>query len=105
MTKDIHPVELLLLAAVAVGIATWDVFQGLARLLQSLAATAEPAPAAPAPAPAPTAPAAVNELGAAVAELAGLPVRTLRLLAREAGHRTLARSGRRLELLAVLGAA
>ena len=102
MTKEIHPVELLLLAAVAVGIATWDVFQGLARLLQSLAATTEPTPAAPA---APMAPAAVNELGAAVAELAGLPVRTLRLLAREAGHRTLARSGRRLELLAVLGAA
>jgi hypothetical protein len=34
--------------------------------------------------------------------LASLPVKELRLLARAAGHRSLARSGRRAELLAVL---
>ena len=44
-----------------------------------------PAPGRPAPAP-----------------LAALPVRELRLLARAAGHRALARSGRKAELLLAL---
>lgn len=37
--------------------------------------------------------------------LQGLPVRELRQLARQAGHRALARSGRRAELLAALAEA
>jgi hypothetical protein len=40
----------------------------------------------------------------AVDPLAALPVRELRILARQAGHRTLARSGRRADLLEVLTA-
>lgn len=40
----------------------------------------------------------------AARQLHGLSVRELRQLAREAGHRALARSGRRAELLTVLGA-
>jgi hypothetical protein len=47
----------------------------------------------PAPAPAPEAP---------TPQLEALPVRELRVLARAAGHRALARSGRRQQLLEVL---
>ena len=35
--------------------------------------------------------------------LAALPVKQLRVMAREAGHKTLARSGRRVDLMAALG--
>ncbi len=52
-----------------------------------------------APAQAPPAP-PVQSLAAP--SLDGLPVRELRALARSAGHRSLARSGRRSELLAAL---
>jgi len=42
---------------------------------------------------------------AAPAALEALPVRELRQLARQAGHKALARSGRRAELLVALQAA
>jgi len=60
---------------------------------------------APAPAPAPAAPPVqplVAVPAAAAPALDSLPVRELRALARSAGHRALARSGRRSELLAAL---
>jgi len=60
---------------------------------------------APAPAPAPPAPPVqplVAVPAAAAPALDSLPVRELRALARSAGHRSLARSGRRSELLAAL---
>jgi hypothetical protein len=58
-----------------------------------------------APAPAPAAPPVqplVAVPAAATPALDSLPVRELRALARSAGHRALARSGRRSELLAAL---
>jgi hypothetical protein len=79
-------------------------------------AAPEPAPAAAAPAVAPVVapaapvavtkptarPAAQKRPAAAPAVLEALPVRELRQLARAAGHRALARSGRRQQLLEVL---
>ncbi|PZV06309.1 MAG: hypothetical protein DCF23_00545 [Cyanobium sp.] len=58
----------------------------------------EPAPSPTQPAP--TAPTAAA--GASSGQLEALPVRELRQLARAAGHRALARSGRRQQLLEVL---
>jgi hypothetical protein len=53
--------------------------------------------------PAPPAPiASVDAPASARGELEAMPVRQLRHLARAAGHRALARSGRRAELLEVL---
>lgn len=73
-----------------------------------LLGTAAPAPAAAAPA-APVAvttttarPAAPQRPAPAPAELHALPVRELRQLARAAGHRALARSGRKADLLLAL---
>jgi hypothetical protein len=75
-----------------------------------------PAPLQPAPAPPtapsipeaaaapPAAPRALPPASAAV-DLQALPVRELRQLARAAGHRALARSGRRQQLLAALAGA
>ena len=69
--------------------------------------SSRPAPAplqlAPAPPAAPSisaAPAAAT--GVPMPQLEALPVRELRVLARAAGHRALARSGRRQQLLEVL---
>jgi hypothetical protein len=50
------------------------------------------------------APAAVHPIGERLAMYGQLRVRELRAIARVAGHRELARSGRRLELLSALGA-
>jgi hypothetical protein len=47
---------------------------------------------------------AVNPIGERLAMYGQLRVRELRAIARAAGHRELARSGRRLELLTALGA-
>lgn len=58
-------------------------------------------PAAPAAVASAVAPATVAPLGA----VATLPVRELRQLARAAGHRALARNGRRADLLAALALA
>jgi hypothetical protein len=58
------------------------------------------APAPPATPPAPPAPIAATE--APRPQLEALPVRELRVMARAAGHRALARSGRRQQLLEAL---
>ena len=55
---------------------------------------------APAEAPAPIKPTVASQ--PTPEPLAALPVRELRLLARTAGHRQLARSGRKADLLAAL---
>jgi hypothetical protein len=47
---------------------------------------------------------AVHPIGERLAMYGQLRVRELRAIARVAGHRELARSGRRLELLTALGA-
>ena len=109
--KNPHPIELALIGAV---LALWAVLE-LSRALVALVlvltgwrapaapAPAAPAPAAPAPAaPAPAAPALATPALAAPVALESLAVRELRQLARTAGHRALARSGRRADLLAVL---
>lgn len=67
-----------------------------------IAAAIEAAPAAPITAAIETAPAAPIARDWAGRPFGALTVRELRLQARAAGHRALARSGRRAELLAVL---
>jgi hypothetical protein len=99
--KNPHPIELALIGAV---LALWAVLE-LSRALVALVLvlTGWRAPAAPAPAaPAPAAPALATPALAAPVALESLAVRELRQLARTAGHRALARSGRRADLLAVL---
>lgn len=106
---DLHPVELLLLLGLAVALAVRELSVALIGLAG--AAAGWRAPMAPATAPAeieraPMAPAApmAHPIGDALAELGALTVRELRAMAREAGHRQLARNGRRADLLAALGA-
>ena len=95
-----HPIEAGLVLALAA-------LQALRPLLVAAIAIAlavagyRPSPA-PVAAPVPTTPAAIDK--PAPAPLAALPVRELRLLARTAGHRQLARSGRKAELLLALAA-
>lgn len=110
---DLHPVELLLLLGLAVALAVRELAVALIGLAGAAAGWRAPmAPAtAPATAPAeieraPMAPAApmAHPIGDALAELGALTVRELRAMAREAGHRQLARNGRRADLLAALGA-
>ena len=93
-----HPIEL----AAAAALLTLQALRVLAVALVALVLTlANYRPSkAPATAPAPTTPAATDR--PAPAPLAALPVRELRHLARAAGHRQLARSGRRAELLLAL---
>jgi hypothetical protein len=101
--KDLHPVEVCLLVAMALCWASLE----LVRALFALLALAGPGPGASAPAPRPAplpvvitpAPAPV----AAVAPLQSLTVAQLRTRARAAGLPRLARSGRRAELLLALG--
>ncbi|MGB5133655.1 MAG: hypothetical protein WBN89_00615 [Prochlorococcaceae cyanobacterium] len=92
-----HPVEILLLAVLVTAAALIDLAAGLAALHRRPRPALPPAAAVPALPPAPPPP--------PVPDLAGLTVRELRRVARAAGYRTLARSGRRVDLLAVLGAA
>lgn len=116
---DLHPVELLLLLGLAVALAVRELSVALIGLAG--AAAGWRAPMAPATAPArataratapaeieraPMAPAApmAHPIGDALAELGALTVRELRAMARDAGHRQLARNGRRADLLAALGA-
>lgn len=94
---DLHPVELLLLCGLAAVLAVADLLSALAALRRS----AKPAPRATQPLAAP----AVNRLGSAAADLARLPVHQLRTIARQSGYKRLARSGRRVDLLAALAAA
>jgi hypothetical protein len=113
---DAHPIELALVALLALGLAVRELAVGLIALVGTVASYGRPwrsAPAAPAALPAlPAAPAApvapvapaLHPIGEALALLAVLPVRELRTMARDAGHRRLARSGRRADLLAALGA-
>jgi hypothetical protein len=73
--------------------------------VQAAPVAPEAAPAAPAAVTTPTArPAAPVAVLPAPAALDALPVRELRQLARQAGHKRLARSGRRQQLLEVLAA-
>lgn len=100
-----EPVELLLLAGLAALEALAVLIAAAVALLLALRPAA---PAGPAPAPAPLPVVLTPPLApAAPADppLAGLRVVELRALARAAGHRQLARSGRRAELLEALAPA
>lgn len=106
---DAHPLELGLVCLLALGLAVRELAVGLIALVGAAASYGRPWPcAAVAPAAAPAAatpaPAAVHPIGERLAMFGQLPVKHLRVLAREAGHRQLARSGRRAELIAALGA-
>ena len=100
MRSQPHPIEL----AAAAALLTLQALRVLAVALVALVLTlANYRPStAPATAPAPATPAAADR--PAPAPLAALPVRELRRMARTAGHRQLARSGRKAELLLVLAA-
>ena len=102
-----HPVELALVAGLAVALAVRELLAAAVALAGAVAGWRAPGPRARATAPAPAAamaPAAVHPIGERLAMYGQLPVRELRAIARAAGHRGLARSGRRLELLSALGA-
>lgn len=105
---DAHPLELGLVCLLALGLAVRELAVGLIALVGAVASYGRPWPcaavAAAVPAAATAAPAAVHPIGERLAMLGQLPVKHLRVLAREAGHRQLARSGRRADLLAALGA-
>lgn len=110
---DAHPLELGLVCLLALGLAVRELAAGLIALAGAVASYGRPWPcaaaavavaAAAAPAAATPAPAAVHPIGERLAMFGQLPVKHLRVLAREAGHRQLARSGRRAELIAALGA-
>jgi hypothetical protein len=96
--RNPHPIDLALAASLValqalltIAVALVALGLTLAHCRPSKAPVAAPAPIAP---PAPRRPAA--------GPLTALPVRELRLLARAAGHRQLARSGRKADLLAAL---
>lgn len=108
---DAHPLELGLVCLLALGLAVRELAAGLIALVGAVASYGRPWPCAAAaaavaaaPAAATPAPAAVHPIGERLAMFGQLPVKHLRVLAREAGHRQLARSGRRAELIAALGA-
>ena len=96
-----HPIELALVAGLAVALAVRELLAAAVALAGGVAGWQGPGPRARATAPAP---AAVPPIGERLAMYGQLPVRELRAIARAAGLRGLARSGRRLELLAALGA-
>jgi hypothetical protein len=101
-----EPLELLALALIATAEALAVLIAAAVALLLLLAGW-RPAPAS-APTPPlhrPASPNRVKPTTAAGDALAGLRVVELRALARAAGHRQLARSGRRAQLLAALAAA
>jgi hypothetical protein len=112
----VEPVDLLLLAVIATAEALAVLIAAAAALLLTLAGwrpagppAAATLPPAPLPAPAaplqhPASPERVNITTTPGDALAGLRVVELRRLARAAGHRQLARSGRRAELLQALAA-
>ena len=93
-----HPIEL----AAAAALLTLQALRVLAvaAIAIALAVAGYRPSKAPVAAPAPTTPAATDR--PAPAPLAALPVRELRHMARAAGHRQLARSGRKAELLLAL---
>lgn len=102
-----HPVELALIAGLAVALAVRELLAAAVALAGAVAGWRAPGPRARATAPAPVAamaPAAVHPIGERLAMYGQLRVKELRAIARVAGYRELARSGRRLELLAALGA-
>lgn len=105
---DAHPLELGLVCLLALGLAVRELAAGLIALVGAVASYGRPWPCAAAAAAvaaaATPAPAAVHPIGERLAMFGQLPVKHLRVLAREAGHRQLARSGRRAELIAALGA-
>ena len=100
MKDAAHPIEAGLVLALAALAALRVLAVALVALVLTVAGH-RPSPA-PVAAPAPATPAAADR--PAPAPLAALPVRELRLLARTAGHRQLARSGRKAELLQMLAA-
>ena len=97
MRQQPHPIEAGLALALAALAALRVLLVALVALVLTVAARPSKAPVA---APAIDRPAAIDK--PAPAPLAALPVRELRLLARQAGHRALARSGRKAELLLAL---
>lgn len=115
--KELHPIEALLLVAMAAVWAVWTIARAvlvpavalvLALLPVAPAAStapAEPEPAPPAPAPAPMPHPLIEVAEAVAADLATSTVAELRRLARHAGlPRQLARAGRKAELLQALAA-
>jgi hypothetical protein len=106
-----HPVELAILAALVTGRALLVVLAALVALVLTLVGWQPPAAAAPVVVPvAPVVAAAaavvlaptIAPAGAIAAQLDSLNVANLRALARSRGLRSLARNGRRAELLAAL---
>jgi hypothetical protein len=93
-----HPIEAAAIGAVAVVRLARAVLVPCVALMLTVAGWR---PAAPAAVASVVAPATVAPLVA----VASLPVRELRQLARAAGHRALARNGRRADLLAALALA
>ena len=101
MSSQPHPIELAAAAALVLSQALRVLAVALVALVALVLTLANYRPSpAPVAAPVPTTPAAADR--PAPAPLAALPVRELRHLARAAGHRQLARSGRRAELLLAL---
>jgi hypothetical protein len=90
----------LLVAAYAAGLVLGAWVHRLSGALGAIASR----PHRPVPKAARPAPAAAERHQAACAALDGLTVPQLRQLARKAGHRALARSGRRVDLLQALAA-
>lgn len=107
MKKNISPVELLLVALIALAWAAATIARfalvPLVALVLTLAGWRPCSTPAPHPAPITTAVILEPVPAAPAAPLASLTVAELRRRARAADHRALARSGRRAELLAVLG--
>ena len=99
-----HPIELALVAGLAVALAVRELLAAAVALAVAVAGWQGPGPRARATAPAPAPAPAVNPIGERLAMYGQLRVRELRAIARVAGYRELARSGRRLELLSALGA-
>jgi hypothetical protein len=112
MTRSTHPIESAAIGAVAlVRLARAALVPCVALVLTVAgyrpAAAALAAPAALLPDPAGVLPAGFESVAPVARDWAGRPldsltVRELRLQARAAGHRALARSGRRADLLAAL---
>lgn len=108
IARELRPLLVLLLAVLLLLLGYRPATSAAASAVEPIAEETAPAPApgpaaaAVAAAVAPMAAAMVAPTIGAAAGLEGLTVRQLRQLAREAGHKSLARAGRRAELLAVL---
>jgi hypothetical protein len=102
MTRSTHPIDAAAIGAVGLVRLARAVLVPCAALVLTVAGY-RPSAAAPAAQPAPAV--VARDWAGRIVPLDYLTVRELRLLARAAGHRALARSGRRADLLAALALA